>query len=121
MILGEFGIHHGYSSGGEGLGPTTFSDDDCRNYWIGTFQALEEVGWKSVSVYSIFETAKYQMIYTPGGYTGTATLLAGCEEIKGFYITDPDPVEPAETLPWTADFTDTTQFTVQQGDWSVAP
>jgi hypothetical protein len=121
IILGEVGIHHGYSSGGEGLGPTTFSDDDCRNYWIGTFQALEEVGWKSVSVYSIFETAKYQMIYTPGGYTGTATLLAGCEEIKGFYITDPDPVEPAETLPWTADFTDTTQFTVQQGDWSVAP
>jgi hypothetical protein len=85
LILGEVGIHHGYSSGGEGIGATTFSDNDCRNYWAAVLQALSEIGWKSVSVYSVFETAKYQMIYTPGGYSGTATLLAGCDEIKNAY------------------------------------
>jgi hypothetical protein len=35
--------------------------------------------------------------------------------------TNPEPPDPPAVLPWTADFTDASQFTVQSGSWSAAP
>jgi hypothetical protein len=117
ILIGEFGIWHGYSTE---WGGATFTDQNVVDFYTNYFEVLANVDViKWVSFFHCFQAyggfENFYMVNINGG------TLSGYSQIKAAYITNPDPPTPAETLPWAADFTDTTQFTVQQGSWSVAP
>jgi hypothetical protein len=110
LILGEFGMWYGYSPEWDGA---TFTNQNRIDYYSHYFAALTASGFINVAFFSATWAGIYYMISEDG------TLLPGCNEIIKAYVTEPDP-DPV-TLPWTADFTDASQFTVQSGTWGVAP
>lgn len=116
--VSEFGLWHGLNAGYNSMfgltAGTTFSEQDVSNYWTGYLQALSNVGIVNSNPFSALEGVDDFNFILAGA------TRAGYNEVANYYITDTSPT-PTVDLPWTADFTALTPFTIHQGTWSVGP
>ncbi len=97
VILGEFGIWHGYSSWTPNYCYYTFTDQNVIDYYSHYFQALNSISpsYTWVSFWSAFDVASggWGMISASSG-----TLFSGCNVIETYYeatytspVSDPTP------------------------------
>ena len=84
VILGEFGIWHGYSSWTPNYCSYTFTDQNVIDYYSHYFQALNSIlpSYRWVSFWSSFDIASggWGMISASSG-----TLFSGCNVIREYY------------------------------------